>query len=54
MLRLFYYLLHELLKLQSCIVPDRAWLDAHWMNLIHAREWNELAWFPAGRLPGKE
>ncbi|HUT19707.1 MAG TPA: hypothetical protein VM366_11145 [Anaerolineae bacterium] len=54
MLRLFYYLSHGLFSPHSRMVPDQAWLGEHWMDLIHAREWNELAWFPAGRLHGKE
>jgi len=54
MLRLFYYLLHELPSPHSRMVPDQAWLGERWMDLIHAREWDELAWSPVGQLPGEE
>ena len=53
-LRLLYYLLHELFRPQSDVVPDRAWLGGRWADLIYAREWDELSWFPAGQRPGKE
>jgi aminoglycoside phosphotransferase (APT) family kinase protein len=53
-LRLFYYLLHGLFSPHSRTVPDQAWLGERWMDLIHSREWNDLAWFPGGQLPGKE
>ncbi len=53
-LRLLYYLLHELFRNDSRMVPDQAWLDAQWMDLIHASEWDELCWFPVGQLPGRK
>jgi aminoglycoside phosphotransferase (APT) family kinase protein len=53
-LRLYYYLLHELFKAQSRVVPDRAWLDAHWMDMIQAGEWDELVWYPPGHFTGEE
>lgn len=53
-LRLLYCLLHELFSPHSRMVSDQAWLGECWMDLIHARKWNELAWFPAGQLPRKE
>jgi aminoglycoside phosphotransferase len=44
--RLLYYLLFELGKSHSLIVPDQAWLRNRWMALIHAEDWSKLRWHP--------
>ena len=51
-MRLFYYLLHELGKAQSRVVPDPAFLDARWRRLIDAQAWDELDWWPEGASGG--
>ena len=45
-MRVLYYLLYELEKVNGRMVPDLAWLEAQWMDLIQAQNWEELVWFP--------
>jgi aminoglycoside phosphotransferase (APT) family kinase protein len=45
-IRLLYYLLCELDKPRSSMIPERSWLADRWVELIEARDWDELAWFP--------
>ena len=48
-MRVLYYLLYELGKAHSPVVPDPGWQEARWMDLTEAREWQDLAWFPGER-----
>jgi hypothetical protein len=40
------YLLYYRKRAPSREIPDPAWLDARWMDLIQARDWHELIWYP--------
>jgi aminoglycoside phosphotransferase len=44
--RLLYYLLCELGKPQSRMIPDPSWISSQWSRLIEATDWPDLAWFP--------
>jgi len=40
------YLLYYRLRAPAREVPDPAWLDGRWLDLIQAGDWDELAWYP--------
>ena len=40
------YLLYYRKRAPNREIPDPAWLDAQWMNLIDARDWDALTWYP--------
>jgi hypothetical protein len=45
-MRALYYLFYELGKAQSRAVPDPAWLNERWLDLIDAQSWQDFVWFP--------
>lgn len=47
-LRLLYYLLGELGREYSRMVPDAEWLASRWSGLLAATSWDGLDWFPLG------
>lgn len=44
--RLLYYLLFEVGKAQSPMIPDADWLSQRWSGMIHAVDWSQLGWYP--------
>ncbi|HUW84227.1 MAG TPA: aminoglycoside phosphotransferase family protein [Phycisphaerae bacterium] len=44
--RLLYYLLCELGKPRSKVIPDTPWLYSQWPMLVEASNWPHLAWYP--------
>lgn len=45
-MRVLYYLLSQVGRSGTRQVPDQAWLQGQWLNLIHAPDCEQLAWFP--------
>ena len=48
-MRVLYYLLYELGKAHSRMVPDPGWQEKRWMDLAGAGTWQDLTWFPIER-----
>ena len=44
--RLLYYLLFEVGKPQSRMIPNPQWFNEQLWSLIHASSWSDLEWFP--------
>lgn len=44
--RLLCSLLNDVGKSYSRLIPDPAWLNGQWENLIDAADWNDLTWYP--------